>query len=50
MPRKLSVFCAPERYVQGKDATQLLGEEMQKLGLEVIDRPLHALFGPLINI
>lgn len=29
----LSVFCAPSRYVQGKDATEALGEEMRKLGL-----------------
>lgn len=29
----LSVFSAPSRYVQGKDATEALGEEMRKLGL-----------------
>jgi len=30
----LSIFCAPARYVQGRDATQSLGAEMVKLGLE----------------
>ncbi|HEY9759123.1 MAG TPA: glycerol dehydrogenase [Oculatellaceae cyanobacterium] len=29
----LSVFCAPSRYVQGRDATLSLGSEMHKLGL-----------------
>ncbi len=29
----LSVFCAPARYVQGRNATASLGEEMKKLGL-----------------
>jgi glycerol dehydrogenase len=29
----LSVFCAPSRYVQGRDATLSLGSEMKKLGL-----------------
>ena len=29
----LSVFCAPSRYVQGREATKFLGDEMQKLGL-----------------
>ncbi len=30
----LKVFASPERYVQGKDATAHLGEEMKKIGLE----------------
>src|SRR5262245_5142995 len=30
----LSIFCAPARYVQGRDATAALGSEMKKLGLE----------------
>lgn len=30
----LSVFCAPSRYTQGKDATRALGQEMAYLGLE----------------
>jgi glycerol dehydrogenase len=29
----LSIFCAPARYVQGRDATAALGAEMKKLGL-----------------
>lgn len=29
----LSIFCAPSRYVQGRDATSKLGDEMKKLGL-----------------
>lgn len=29
----LNVFCAPARYVQGRNATDILGAEMQKLGL-----------------
>lgn len=29
----LSIFCAPSRYVQGRDATHSLGQEMAKLGL-----------------
>lgn len=29
----LSIFCAPARYVQGRNATSSLGEEMRKLGL-----------------
>ncbi len=29
----LSIFCSPSRYVQGRDATASLGEEMRKLGL-----------------
>ncbi|CAN5525851.1 glycerol dehydrogenase [soil metagenome] len=29
----LSIFCAPSRYVQGRDATYSLGQEMAKLGL-----------------
>ena len=29
----LSTFCAPSRYVQGRNATQQLGAEMQKIGL-----------------
>lgn len=29
----LSIFCAPLRYVQGRDATLQLGEEVRKLGL-----------------
>jgi glycerol dehydrogenase len=29
----LSVFCAPSRYTQGKNATQFLGQEMAVLGL-----------------
>lgn len=29
----LSVFCAPARYVQGRDATKHLGSELTKLGL-----------------
>jgi glycerol dehydrogenase len=29
----LSVFCAPGRYVQGRDATAQLGDEMAKMGL-----------------
>jgi glycerol dehydrogenase len=29
----LSIFCAPARYVQGRDATSVLGRELQKLGL-----------------
>jgi glycerol dehydrogenase len=31
----LSVFCAPARYIQGRDATRRLGTEMAKLGLGV---------------
>jgi glycerol dehydrogenase len=30
----LSVFCAPSRYTQGRNATASLGEEIVKLGLE----------------
>ncbi|MBS1996814.1 MAG: glycerol dehydrogenase [Cyanobacteria bacterium SZAS LIN-2] len=30
----LSIFCAPARYVQGRNATEELGFEMTKLGLE----------------
>lgn len=30
----LNVFCAPARYVQGRDATMSLGAEMHHLGLE----------------
>jgi glycerol dehydrogenase-like iron-containing ADH family enzyme len=30
----LGVFCAPGRYVQGRDATEQLGDEMAKIGLE----------------
>ena len=30
----LSVFCAPSRYVQGRDATAQLGEQMTKAGLK----------------
>jgi glycerol dehydrogenase len=30
----LSIFCSPARYVQGRDATDALGAEMGKLGLE----------------
>jgi glycerol dehydrogenase len=30
----LSVFCSPGRYTQGKDATEALGSEMKKLGLD----------------
>lgn len=30
----LSIFCAPARYVQGRNATASLGQEMSKLGLE----------------
>lgn len=29
----LSVFCSPTRYVQGRDATESLGAEIEKLGL-----------------
>lgn len=29
----LSIFCAPARYVQGRNATRQLGSEMKKLGL-----------------
>lgn len=29
----LSIFCAPARYVQGRNASLYLGEEMKKLGL-----------------
>lgn len=29
----LSIFCAPSRYVQGRQATRFLGEEMKKLDL-----------------
>lgn len=29
----LSIFCAPARYVQGRNATRWLGSEMKKLGL-----------------
>ena len=29
----LSIFCAPARYVQGRNATVALGDEMKKLGL-----------------
>jgi glycerol dehydrogenase len=29
----LSTFCAPSRYVQGRNATQQLGSEMKKIGL-----------------
>lgn len=29
----LSIFCAPSRYVQGRNATLSLGSEMQKIGL-----------------
>jgi glycerol dehydrogenase len=29
----LSIFCAPSRYVQGRQATRFLGREMEKLGL-----------------
>ncbi len=29
----LSIFCAPARYVQGRDATSYLGQEIKKLGL-----------------
>jgi glycerol dehydrogenase len=29
----LSIFCSPARYVQGRDATEALGQEMEKLGL-----------------
>lgn len=29
----LSVFASPSRYVQGRDATRFLGEEMKKMGL-----------------
>jgi glycerol dehydrogenase len=30
----LSIFCAPARYVQGRNATVALGAEMKKLGLD----------------
>jgi len=30
----LSVFCSPSRYTQGKNATDVLGQEMASLGLE----------------
>jgi glycerol dehydrogenase len=30
----LSIFCAPARYVQGRDATEALGRELVKLGLK----------------
>lgn len=30
----LSIFAAPSRYVQGRNATKFLGQEMKKLGLE----------------
>lgn len=30
----LSIFCAPSRYVQGRDATSRLPEEMRKIGLD----------------
>ena len=29
----LTVFCAPARYIQGRQATRVLAEEMRKLGL-----------------
>lgn len=28
----LSIFCAPSRYVQGRNATEALGSELAKLG------------------
>ena len=34
MGRMLKLFCAPARYVQGRDATDALGSEMLHLGLE----------------
>lgn len=33
MTGELSIFCAPSRYVQGRDATRSLGEQMVALGL-----------------
>ncbi len=30
----LTIFCAPARYVQGRDATWALGSELKKLGLD----------------
>jgi len=27
----LSVFCSPNRYIQGKNATEVLGQEMASL-------------------
>lgn len=30
----LSVFCSPSRYTQGRNATEYLGQEMSKLGLQ----------------
>ncbi|MEI8080939.1 MAG: glycerol dehydrogenase [Actinomycetes bacterium] len=30
----LSVFCSPSRYVQGRDATGALGDQMRKVGLD----------------
>lgn len=33
MAPQLTVFCSPERYVQGRDATEQLGDEMKKLGI-----------------
>ncbi len=29
----LHIFCAPARYIQGRQATRVLAEEMRKLGL-----------------
>jgi glycerol dehydrogenase len=34
MPSNLSVFGSPERYVQGREATLYMGEEMMKLGID----------------
>lgn len=30
----LKVFASPERYVQGRDATKCLGDEMKKLNMK----------------
>jgi len=39
----LSIFCAPSRYVQGRNATSQLGPEMKKLGLQGISAEALAL-------
>jgi glycerol dehydrogenase len=39
----LTIFCSPSRYVQGRNATESLGSEMKKLGL---DGPAFILAGP----
>jgi glycerol dehydrogenase len=39
----LAIFCSPSRYVQGRNATESLGVEMKKLGL---DGPAFILAGP----